>query len=90
MSADRKLQWETPELIVLARNRPEEAVLCGCKTGESPLVEIQPFFWGPFGGGGHHHRPRPGDGVFGSSPVTYQSSCYTTESCGACKQALDS
>lgn len=27
-----KLQWKTPELIVLVRNKPEEAVLLGCKT----------------------------------------------------------
>lgn len=28
-----KPQWEKPELIVLLRTRPEEAVLAACKTG---------------------------------------------------------
>jgi len=27
-----KRAWETPELTVLVRSRPEEAVLAGCKT----------------------------------------------------------
>jgi len=26
-----KCEWKTPELIVLERNRPEEAVLASCK-----------------------------------------------------------
>jgi len=29
-----KGQWTEPELIVLVRNKPEEAVLQGCKGGE--------------------------------------------------------
>lgn len=28
---DKKKEWREPELIVLARNNPEEAVLIGCK-----------------------------------------------------------
>jgi hypothetical protein len=28
----QKPRWRTPELIVLVRGRPEEAVLAGCKT----------------------------------------------------------
>ncbi len=27
-----KLQWTRPELLVLTRSNPEEAVLAGCKT----------------------------------------------------------
>lgn len=27
------MHWEKPELIVLLRTRPEEAVLAACKTG---------------------------------------------------------
>ena len=30
VSVDRRA-WETPELIVMVRSRPEEAVLAGCK-----------------------------------------------------------
>ncbi|MCX5977451.1 MAG: hypothetical protein NTV33_11680 [Coprothermobacterota bacterium] len=29
-----KKEWTEPELIVLVRNKPEEAVLRGCKGGE--------------------------------------------------------
>jgi hypothetical protein len=28
----QKKEWKTPELIVLVRSKPEEAVLTGCKT----------------------------------------------------------
>jgi hypothetical protein len=31
MTADKKV-WEKPELLVLVRTKPEEAVLTGCKT----------------------------------------------------------
>lgn len=27
-----KMQWERPELLVLVRSKPEEAVLANCKT----------------------------------------------------------
>lgn len=27
----KKMAWKKPELVVLARSRPEEAVLAGCK-----------------------------------------------------------
>ena len=41
-----KKTWSKPELIVLVRGKPEEAVLAGCKldfpTGVSP-----PGKWGP-------------------------------------------
>ena len=34
----KKRAWQTPELTVLVRNRPEEAVLAACKfTGTSTL-----------------------------------------------------
>jgi len=32
MKPQVKEEWKTPELIVLVRNKPEEAVLSGCKT----------------------------------------------------------
>jgi hypothetical protein len=35
---EQKKEWKTPELIVLVRNQPEEAVLACCKVG---------FFAGP-------------------------------------------
>ncbi len=28
-----KKRWQTPQLVVLVRTRPEEAVLVNCKTG---------------------------------------------------------
>lgn len=30
---DRQLVWQKPELIILVRSRPEEAVLTNCKSG---------------------------------------------------------
>ena len=30
-----KKQWQTPELIILSRGRPEEAVLASCKASQS-------------------------------------------------------
>ena len=37
-----KKTWQAPQLIVLTRSKPEEAVLSGCKTDEgatgSPVV----------------------------------------------------
>jgi hypothetical protein len=35
MDAGKKPGWKNPELIVLVRNKPEEAVLEGCKGGGS-------------------------------------------------------
>ena len=36
---DNRKEWQKPELIVLVRSRPEEAVLVGCKaTGVVPVV----------------------------------------------------
>lgn len=32
-SLKKKKKWEKPQLIVLVRNRPEEAVLLACKGG---------------------------------------------------------
>jgi hypothetical protein len=29
--SDEKKKWQTPELVVLLRNKPEEAVLSSCK-----------------------------------------------------------
>lgn len=29
---EKKKTWVEPELIVLVRNKPEEAILCGCKS----------------------------------------------------------
>jgi hypothetical protein len=31
MKSQVKKEWKTPELIVLVRNKPEEAVLAACK-----------------------------------------------------------
>lgn len=31
-----KKPWQKPELVVLVRNRPDEAVLAACKTGSAP------------------------------------------------------
>ena len=36
MAKENKV-WEKPELIVLVRSKPEEAVLTGCKTEVGPL-----------------------------------------------------
>ena len=36
-----KKQWETPELVVLFRGRPEESVLCSCKHRNNPPVAPQ-------------------------------------------------
>lgn len=33
MDANQKPEWKTPELIILTRNKAEEAVLLGCKIG---------------------------------------------------------
>jgi hypothetical protein len=32
----QKPEWKTPELVVLVRSKPEEAVLKGCKTYPYP------------------------------------------------------
>jgi hypothetical protein len=34
MHANSKPAWKTPELIVLVRSKPEEAVLTACKQGD--------------------------------------------------------
>lgn len=33
-----KRTWETPKLIVLVRNNPQEAVLSACKGGEDAMI----------------------------------------------------
>jgi hypothetical protein len=44
---DGRRPWLKPELIVLVRNRPEEAVLAACKGGNAngPISQTEP---GPF------------------------------------------
>lgn len=32
-----KKTWQPPKLVVLARSKPEEAVLANCKTGGTPV-----------------------------------------------------
>ncbi len=34
---ENKKAWVTPELIVLVRSKPEEAVLTGCKTAAAAI-----------------------------------------------------
>jgi hypothetical protein len=34
-----KKEWVTPELIVLVRSKPEEAVLRGCKLGVAGIIQ---------------------------------------------------
>ena len=36
MDEPTRRAWSKPELIVIVRSGPEEAVLTGCKTGEGP------------------------------------------------------
>ncbi len=36
----QKPRWEKPEIIVLVRGRPEEAVLAGCKTKYSGIGQF--------------------------------------------------
>ena len=36
-----KRTWQRPELVVLVRSRPEEAVLTACKTTGTPLAIIE-------------------------------------------------
>jgi hypothetical protein len=33
-----KKPWQTPELVILFRGRPEEAVLCNCKHANTAAV----------------------------------------------------
>ena len=40
---DNKKSWIEPELIVLVRNKPEEAVLTGCKTSGTGLSRNDRF-----------------------------------------------
>jgi hypothetical protein len=35
METEVKKEWKTPELIVLVRSKPEEAVLTACKTSSA-------------------------------------------------------
>lgn len=37
-----KRAWQTPELVVLTKGRPEEAVLQGCKVIEGFFSELGP------------------------------------------------
>jgi len=44
MPKDSKTAWKTPELVVLGRSRPEEAVLTVCKrSDDSQTVTSQVF-----------------------------------------------
>jgi len=36
---ETKTKWENPQLVVLVRNQPEEAVLLACKGGISGTVK---------------------------------------------------
>jgi hypothetical protein len=38
-----KKPWQTPELVILFRGRPEEAVLCNCKHANNPAVAPHNF-----------------------------------------------
>jgi hypothetical protein len=40
---ESKKEWRKPELIVIVRSKPEEAVLCGCKDskGKSGAINSQ-------------------------------------------------
>lgn len=44
MNAEQKLEWNTPELIVLVRSKPEEAVLTACKFGSVGIGTSQTGF----------------------------------------------
>jgi hypothetical protein len=49
-----KRPWQKPELIVLVRSKPEEAVLSGCKSsGHGGSPGVTPYYdqvgcWSPF------------------------------------------
>jgi len=38
-----KKPWQTPELVILFRGRPEEAVLCNCKHANAAAVAPHSF-----------------------------------------------
>lgn len=38
-----KKPWQTPELVILFRGRPEEAVLCNCKHANMAAVSPHTF-----------------------------------------------
>ncbi|HNS31363.1 MAG TPA: hypothetical protein PKN36_00085 [bacterium] len=38
----KKEMWKTPELVILAKGKPEESVLASCKMIEGFLSEIKP------------------------------------------------
>jgi hypothetical protein len=40
-----KKQWQKPELIVLVRSKPEEAVLLVCKGGPQANSDLVRFNW---------------------------------------------
>jgi len=50
METEKKLQvkkeWKTPELIVLVRNKPEEAVLSACKGPPIPYGSQTDYYAG--------------------------------------------
>lgn len=41
MNIGRKSEWNIPELIVLVRNKPEEAVLTACKLDSGTVGALQ-------------------------------------------------
>ena len=40
---ENKKEWSEPELVVLVRSKPEEAVLTGCKHGWEPIWDHGPY-----------------------------------------------
>jgi hypothetical protein len=46
MIREGRADWETPELIVLARSRPEEAVLLTCKNPDASISKEPITKWG--------------------------------------------
>lgn len=46
MSEGRRPAWERPELIVLVRTRPEEAVLLACKNATATTAQAPIEKWG--------------------------------------------
>jgi hypothetical protein len=50
MRSSKKSKWEKPELTVLTRNKPEEAVLMGCKdSGVAPGPDSEDMYCAPIG-----------------------------------------
>lgn len=46
MKEQNKKKWQTPELIVLSRSQPEEAVLTNCKSDTTGSVVRETNFTG--------------------------------------------